>query len=1511
MRKFNCLCAVWLCFALLAPNLNAQTPNENMQKYWGTRDRLKKYFIKIGSGEGESVPAARRDHGQAFNSAQGMLKWTDACTYLGHYIGVLATEYRLLKDAGQIMEAENTLKELYYAIQAVNRLDDRSHAYFKKNPLEANNRDGWPLRDDIPENFKDNWQNTSTNWITSDAFDSEGGRNQSPQEFFGEANEPSQDQLINLMVAFALVKKCVEHDKVVQPTSQDAPLNLVTECVNITKRMMDKQVELKSTRGFNSNNEHLGLFDEQNWSFGNPVTNNAVQNGSDKLNFTTAYALAKAANYITGADYERGFRFKFFIVNDHAPVEIVLPFSVLKNIWKKRLNDGIDELCIEITPVFIPSTMVLTPVLFLGPAGFTVGALTMVIKTVVVSGVATGGISFAETLTSTLTGIDVTPFNDIFPNHNPLRICVDVSADGVNSLLTAMAIALGGPSIAPRTQGDRQFGENYDLKTAVFDVWKSEAILLLQDVLHDLEPNSSEKAKYEELLNTAPLCDGTFNFNNPDLRGANNWAKADRWLHPDIANNNNGEFGNFSGIDYMLLYNLYHYKFRSSVTLPTYKEDDYCPCDGSQFKDHNIEVPIDGSITNITFLKTVPPYNYNYNHLGIRLKKYMTNPVDVTTSSGHLKIESDFKICTGNVMNVYDHGKVTVGNVTLGASKNSITSVSFGSILKLQGDGILEIQDNSDLVIEEGASLVIEGTPQIILNGPNARLIIKGSIKLEGNDATFKPTGTGFVLFNMKSQAPHSHITANGSNCKIIFENSSWQNRMVEIASNTKVVMPDNLTLFKLYDVRIDCGNQAGFKLGCPADIDGARFNKSASSVGEIVHNALTFYGQRSVSITRSSFFNAMVAVSTIGVVNHKKINISYSLFENCYVAIKTQNTSGYFRFNRFTNNTTNWAEGNAKLVSTFEQNVIAKNKGGFFFIGGGTGPTIGFMGNLFKDNGGTIRTSGSNQTFLACNQFYNNGDNGIFSGKTILHASTGSAYQLKTNDGLIVLSGHNLFQTGYTPSPYYVNNPNYQPIANSKGITIGDATRYYFDEGYNKFVNNHSPGTLNIGDHSINSDLARPIVLYPNGYDDKFNNNSWYPDYPIIQPASMNILTLQNGTPFGNGWDIHLDMVDLSNGVHSPSIIYGNMKASSLSCPIPDWNDALGNPYAFDAFGVMPTTYINGAFSDNLAFAPGSGGPGGVRVASVTPTIIETGPYAGQNYREGAVAALDAVYSGGRNDEGWIISTEGLTALGDLILLTATVTSDADREIWESLYKSYIPLIYEAQSAGNFDNDPTVSNPVISTALTIIDAALAQNNVLTTHEYVRYQNKLAYSYDKANMFNSFNGYSQGLPVLNAIGSFVQEKDLASYTMILCMAENEKLYSEGAINRLQLEDNVNSCLMTYLDEQIESCGGIADTFAVTNDSLPPVIPGPSYTLAPNPATASTNVDLTLTYDADVIISVFNKFGVKAIPDMDLGSMLAGQYLQEVVLTGLPTDIYNMVVYVNGIPYVKHFVKLAE
>ncbi|MCE9539874.1 MAG: hypothetical protein K8R85_11745, partial [Bacteroidetes bacterium] len=132
-KKYNI--AFLLCLFLNMPLIISQTNDLNLQKYWHYRYRLTHYFMVVGDGNGESLPADIRN---LYNG--GRLHFGETPVQLGYYLGVLATEYHLLKNNNQ--NTDRTLTELYYALSAVARLDLASDGV----------KNGYLYRDDVNPN---------------------------------------------------------------------------------------------------------------------------------------------------------------------------------------------------------------------------------------------------------------------------------------------------------------------------------------------------------------------------------------------------------------------------------------------------------------------------------------------------------------------------------------------------------------------------------------------------------------------------------------------------------------------------------------------------------------------------------------------------------------------------------------------------------------------------------------------------------------------------------------------------------------------------------------------------------------------------------------------------------------------------------------------------------------------------------------------------------------------------------------------------------------------------------------------------------------------------------------------------------------------------------------------------------------------------------------------------------------------------------------------------------------
>jgi hypothetical protein len=187
-----------LIVTLLISNLaHSQSAQENMNKYWTYRDRLRKDFLKIGNLDGESIPMTSRRIDWAFQNQNdspwpeaSAVYYSDATIYLGHYIMLLATEYRLTSNQLQTetpgteqyekltAQKQQNLSELYYALATLNRLDNKAEAYLEnvQGIPQPNDINGYLLRDDVPEDFYLNFFsdysqlfNRDTNFLFTDS----------------------------------------------------------------------------------------------------------------------------------------------------------------------------------------------------------------------------------------------------------------------------------------------------------------------------------------------------------------------------------------------------------------------------------------------------------------------------------------------------------------------------------------------------------------------------------------------------------------------------------------------------------------------------------------------------------------------------------------------------------------------------------------------------------------------------------------------------------------------------------------------------------------------------------------------------------------------------------------------------------------------------------------------------------------------------------------------------------------------------------------------------------------------------------------------------------------------------------------------------------------------------------------------------------------------------------------------------------------------------------------------
>lgn len=232
-----------ICITFCFTSVWAQ-PTQNLKKYWRYHERFKNYVV-TGHCQGCSLPSKARELSFWFSPpnsniiGSGHQNYEDETIHLGHYIGVLATEFALFDKHG--IPANN---DLWYALEAFNRLDQTAEGWWRQyhlnqSPVPQNgDLNGFFIRDDVPADFvnqmyTDNGNsNLIENALNSSYFPSDDGRiaevigssftdavyttgagfNSTCSNFNGAGvgpREESLDQVCQLMVGLALAAKYV------------------------------------------------------------------------------------------------------------------------------------------------------------------------------------------------------------------------------------------------------------------------------------------------------------------------------------------------------------------------------------------------------------------------------------------------------------------------------------------------------------------------------------------------------------------------------------------------------------------------------------------------------------------------------------------------------------------------------------------------------------------------------------------------------------------------------------------------------------------------------------------------------------------------------------------------------------------------------------------------------------------------------------------------------------------------------------------------------------------------------------------------------------------------------------------------------------------------------------------------------------------------------------------------------------------------------------------------------
>jgi hypothetical protein len=790
-----------LTFALLCYCLNfsmillAQTePNQKL--YWDYRDRLKKTFMKIGADKGESLPMEWFDFDADCRGVsptnKGVIHWADGMTYLGDYLGVLATEYRLLKNSNQ--DVTGTLSELYYALNAINRVDGKGERYLSQNDLLPVNMNGFFIRDDVGPGFKDHWidrfSRTQDRRDDVTAVSSSYGKEieiygctDFPNGYFNQYNEESQDQLFYLVQGLALVKKLVDN-VYVKPMISDDGFFIVDEAKSIATRLSDY------------------VFSEKDFSL--PFDPSVVNSAMLPLFLPAVLPL--------------------LLTLDPMVISSISASLTLPAIFLLTTDDDLDFYNITYT--------IKNPVR----------------DSLVASGggwVQPFAYPFTECI-KFITGRNIFPpvKADVHLQNTTHQVSMPVSGypkDWWNSFRDHTGdfkkfIIDCGPLGDLKIDMDVLFGSDYNrymtlLLASVSNTWTGTQIHdhgapdgmmtpeLVNAVLYDHVTPNPDPNYYKSFLDNAP-CEGPSEF------ASNNWNHPNRWSSPSTIRT-----GFYNGMDYMLFYNLYRLKFESDFpgSFTAYTPKNSCPCTFSTVINGTsmtfgstqiIELNVSGNNHDLLLnqITVCPPFlngtENEYADKGITTSDYLSHNLTIQ-AGGKMTVLSELVVCNNSELKIENTDGLVIGD---GAMAGSILRVRSGSTLRLKAGSKIIVNNKAKIIIEPGGNFIYEPGAFIELNGNEAFMDVQDlntSITLGSNTLGFYLQTAGGITEGGTLQLAGGNFTMNAganlynTNCKLqlqdgvvfkIFQSVNFwlygENSLVDVYSNATISIENGNTIY-------------------------------------------------------------------------------------------------------------------------------------------------------------------------------------------------------------------------------------------------------------------------------------------------------------------------------------------------------------------------------------------------------------------------------------------------------------------------------------------------------------------------------------------------------------------------------------------------------------------------------------------------------------------------------------------------------------------------------------------
>ncbi len=232
---------------------------------------------------------------------------------------------------------------------------------------------------------------------------------------------------------------------------------------------------------------------------------------------------------------------------------------------------------------------------------------------------------------------------------------------------------------------------------------------------------------------------------------------------------------------------------------------------------------------------------------------------------------------------------------TLTVNAHSTLRMRAGSVLVLHG--AVNVYGFSSIILERGSRLEIRPGAQIALQDPRSRLALHGEFALAAG-ATFQPTGTGYVAFDLPAGSGNSNIEIADASCRFILRGTGPDHVMAKLAANTHL----QPTLWDGFEMTFENGTvemgEESF-INCATAtvrIVGATFLGQSGAGGAGRYKTVLIHGCGRETVHDSRFIGGKYGLqANLNYCNGTPIGFENLAFEKCWVGAQVAGKGATF----------------------------------------------------------------------------------------------------------------------------------------------------------------------------------------------------------------------------------------------------------------------------------------------------------------------------------------------------------------------------------------------------------------------------------------------------------------------------------------------------------------------------------------------------------------------------------------------------------------------------------------